>query len=48
MMSKINPNAKVFWGVCSGIGYLIGQDLYSTIIGLVVGLSASLLAELFG
>ena len=42
----INPQAIVFWIFTTGIGYLIGETVYSAMIGLVVGTGISLLADL--
>lgn len=42
----MNPKAIVFWSFCAGVGYLIGQDLYSVVIGCVVGLGLSLVVDI--
>jgi hypothetical protein len=41
----MNPNAIVFWGLCSGIGYL-ANGTHGAIIGLVGALACSFLASL--
>lgn len=39
----MNPTAVAFWIFCSGIGFLIGDDLRSAIVGTVTGIGISLL-----
>lgn len=46
-MKNLNPFAVVFWVMCAGVGYLIG-DLRGAIIGMLVGMGTSLAIELTG
>lgn len=43
---SLNPNAIAFWAFGAGVGYLWTGTLRGTVIGLVVTLGISLLAEL--
>ncbi len=39
---KLNPTAVVFWALGTGVGYLVGSDVRSAVIGLCVALAISL------
>ena len=45
-MKNLNPTALVFWIVTAIIGYLIGETLRSTLIGLVTGMGLSLIVSI--
>ena len=42
MIKKFNPAAPVFWLVTAAVGYLIGADFYSAVVGFVTGVSISI------
>ena len=41
MIKKFNPGAPVFWIVTAAVGYLIGADFYSAVVGFVIGVGIS-------
>lgn len=43
----INPVAFIFWGFAALLGYLIGGDSNSALIGLCIAMGVSLLATVF-
>jgi hypothetical protein len=45
-MTNLNPTAITFWGVAAGIGYLIYQDTWHTVLFGVIAMSVSLLYDL--
>jgi hypothetical protein len=43
---KLNINTAVLWSFCAGVGYLIGETVYTTVAGLTLGLGISLVTEI--
>ena len=41
-MNRLNPNAVIFWTICSGIGYLIGGT-NGAVIGGITAMTISLI-----
>lgn len=43
----MNTTAIVLWAVCACVGFLVSNSLYGAVAGLTVGLTITLIADLY-